>query len=269
MALPVVKSIKYTLDLPELGKSIKFRPMTTGEQKLFIQAIQLGDEKTLNDVNLDTVNACTFGALDLKKTPTHIVDLIYLNIYMKSKGEITHAAYTCNGVVTVKRKQKSLVEDEETGEEVEVEEEIEVEEKCGEVLNIKIPLDRAALVYPDAYEAKRVVMVDDESGIKLRAPAFGDYWAIDHEAPIEQITVDYLFQCIECIFTGDAVQVPGTDFTLDEFKTWYDTLPATVSEKIDQFFDEMPQLSLDLPARCIKCGTQHTIKLRGLADFFE
>jgi len=160
------------------------------------------------------------------------------------------------------------VVNEETGEEEEVEEEVVVTNKCNQTLNINIPLDRAKLKYPENYESRRVIMLDEETGIKLRVPAFGDYWKIDHEAGYEQITMDYLFQCVECIFTSDTMQIPGTDFNIEEFKTWFDTLPAITTEKIDQFFEEMPILALDLPIKCPKCGTDHTIKLRGLNDFF-
>lgn len=268
MALPVVKNLRFSVHVAELNRDIKYRAMTTGEQKLYIQAINLGDEKVLNDVNLNIVEACTFGEVDLKKIPTHVVDFIYLQIYMKSKGEVVPASYVCQADVKVKKTQKVKVVDEETGEEREEDQEIEVETKCGENMSIKIPLNKAILKYPEGYEAKRVIMVDETTGVKLRVPAFGDYWEIDQTQEITGLAEDYLYQCVDCIFDGENVQTPGTDFTITEFKEWYNTLPSSTSEKIDAFFEELPILALDLPLTCPKCGTKHEIKLRGLSDFF-
>lgn len=263
MALPVIKTLTYTVSIPELKRDVKYRPMNTGEQKLYIQAINMGDEKVLNDINLDIVTACTFGSIDLKTMATHLVDFLYLQIYMKSKGEIANASYVCQTMVETKEMVKTVDEDG-----AEIEEEVTHSVKCDNPMNIKIPLDKAFLKYPENYENKRVIMVDDTSGIKLRVPAFGDYWDVDQTQEITTLAEDYLFRCVESIFSGDSVQTPGVDFSIEEFKEWYNTLPSSTSEKIDMFFDELPILALDIPVTCPKCKTKHEIKLRGLSDFF-
>ena len=61
---------------------------------------------------------------------------------------------------------------------------------------------------------------------------------------------------------------PGQDFDLPGLMAYIETLPDTVMPQIEAFFDSTPQLKIELPITCTKCGHKETIKLAGLDDFF-
>ncbi len=268
MALPTVKTLTHTLNAPEIGDKIKYRAMTVGEQKLLITAMELGEEDALVDVIIDIVNACTFEKIDIRKLPTHLVDFLYLRIHAKSTGEKSKASFTCtNPVPKPKKVKKDVVGDD--GEITQVEEEIEEFEACGTAFNVMIPLDKAEIIYPQGYDEGKVIMIDDTTGIKLKVPNLEDFKKIRIDSEkIFEVTDDFIFSCIDSVFTEDSVQVPGTDFSSDEFRAWMENLDGSVIEKMDAFFKTMPVLGLDLPIRCPSCKKEHTVELRGLEDFF-
>lgn len=270
MALPTVKNLKHTINIAELKKDVKFRAMQIGEQKLLITAIEMGDENALVNAIIDIVSACTFGELSINKLPTHLVDFLYLKIFTKSSGEKSKASFTCNNPITVVKTEKvDSGEVDADGKPVMVDEEYEETDPCGQVFNVNIPLDRAEIIYPEGFEGSNIIMVDSETGIKLKVPTLEDYKKINVETDkVLEVTDDFIFACIDSVFTPDSVQVPGNDFSAEEFKEWMNSLEGIVIEKMDKFFKNMPVLGLDLPVHCPKCKKEHSIRLRGLEDFF-
>lgn len=246
-ALPTVKHNKYDIRLDELNQTVKYRPFNVKEHKLLLQAIELKDEAGLVNCIRDIVDACTFEKLDLDRQPVHIVDFLYLQIHAKSTGSTQMANYTCNNRV--------LQEDQSF-------------KVCGSQFGLKVNLEDAKIIYPERYTERRMVMIDDSVGIKLKVPSFEDFKKIKLDASVLDITDHFIFSCIESVFTSETVTVPGVDFTLEEAVEWLNELDGTVMEKIAEFFKEMPYLGLSLPVTCPDCGKKEVIELQGLEDFF-
>lgn len=246
--LPKVEAVKYELHIKELNKKVKYRSFTVKEHRILLQAIESGSQDTLISAILDLVKACTFGAVDIEKLPTHIVDFLYLQIHIKSTGAIQEANYKCGNVV-----------DGENGE----------KKPCGGNFTLKLPLDRAQIAYPEGYEDKKVIMVNDTVGIKLRIPSLEQFKAMKPVDNVLDLTDQYIFACIDCIFDGEkSIQKPGIDFNEESLLEWLGGLDGQVMTKIGEFFKELPYLKLDLPVTCPNCGRKEVIELKGLNDFF-
>jgi len=252
MSLPVVKVSKYNLEIPELGRTIKYRPFLTGEHKILLTAIEFKDEIALINALVDIVDACTFKELDMTKLPMHLVDYIFLKIYTKSVGAKSPAVYQCVNLVNKAPEGSD-------------EEQIE---PCNARFNLFLNLDDSEIFYPEGYDAKKTIMVDDEVGIKLRIPSFEDYRNVDFSGTFIDITDQFILACIEYVFDKDSIRRPGEDFTPQEMIKWLEGVESRVIEEIGDFFRDLPYLGLNVDITCPDCGKKEHIELKGLEDFF-
>lgn len=249
---PKVEYVTYeSRELPKLGK-VKFRPFLVGEHRRLLEAAQLGDAAAVLETLVSIIQACCFDKIDASALEIYVLDALYLEIYIKSRGAVAPASYTCNHVVT---------KTDENGK--------TSEGPCGTTVQMNIPLDKAYVYVPEGYKESSVVFINEPtSGIKLRQPNMQHYKQIKLTGGLQDITDEFVFACIECMFDGDRVLTPHKDFTPEAFKEYLDTLPGEVMDKINAFFDDAPSLRLELPIQCPSCGHKETMKLEGLDDFF-
>jgi hypothetical protein len=254
MALPVVKYPTYELTVPSTKKVVKYRPFLVREHKLLLQALELKDSANFINVIYDIINACTLNKLDVEKLTMYDIDYIFLMIRARSIGEIVPVEYRC------------MVDVEKTDENGEV-----TIGPCNTKIRLNLDLNQIQVVIPDEYEASRVVMADSNIGIKLRAPTFAQFRELGKINSVDglfNVTEAFIFSCTECVFDGDSVMVPGTDFTQEEFAAFIEGLHSDAIEKINTFFSHMPYVSLKTKIRCPKCGSEDEIEIKGLEDFF-
>lgn len=246
--LPKVDAVKYEVHIKELNKKVKYRPFTVREHRILLQSIESGDEQTLTNAILDLLKACTFGSLDIDKLPTHIVDFLYLQVHIKSTGAIQEANYTCGNIIA-----------QEDG----------TTKPCTGEYALKLPLDKAEISYPAEYEKKRIVMVDEKTGIKLLVPSLEKFKAMKSSDNLLDLTDHFIFACVDCIFEGDkSIQKAGIDFNEEDLLEWLGGLDGSVMAKIAEFFKELPYLRLELPITCPICKRKEVMELKGLNDFF-
>lgn len=250
MSLPTVSVSKYNLEIPELKKTIKYRPFLAGEHKILLTAIEFKDEDALVNALVDIVDACTFKALDMNKLPMHIVDFLFLKIYTKSVGAKSPAVYQCVNPVNKGDEETPNIE------------------PCGARFNMSLDLEQGQLFYPDGYDAKKIVKVDDTVGIRLRVPSFEDYRKVDLSGSFVEITDQFIVSCIDSVYDADSIKRPGEDFTPEEMVKWLEGVESRVIEEIGDFFRDLPYLGLTVNVTCPECGKKESIELKGLEDFF-
>lgn len=238
---PTVNYVTYeTPDLPGLGK-VKFRPFLVGEHKQLLQATELGDPAAVLDTLASIVNACCFEKVNVGAVEMHLLDMLWLQIYMKSRGSVHPVSYTCHH--------------EHNGKE------------CGTKIQLNVPLDKAYISQPEGYELTSVIKLGDDSGIKLRQPTLEDYKKIRSAGKFD-ITDEFIFSSVDCIFDGDRVTTPGQDFSMAELAEYLGTLPDSIMQQITEFFTNSPDLCIDLDIKCPVCKNTAKLNLKGLDDFF-
>jgi hypothetical protein len=259
MAIRNPQSIRYSLDLPELKKTISYRALKVGEQKILLTVLELKDARAIINAVIDIVEGITFGELDLSKTPMHIVDYVFLKSFIKSSGAMSSAEYSCGGKV-------------ETEEEVDnadgTKAMIMVEKPCDSKHNLQLDLERATIKYPEDYQTTKLIQVDDSMSIKLRLPDFESFKKLDLDKDVIGISDQYIYSGIEYILDGEDMKAPGVDFNFEEMTAWLNELEAGVLEQISEFFENIPVLTLKVDVTCPKCGRKDGFELQGLEDFF-
>ena len=68
--LPRIDVPVYEIKLPSTGESIKFRPFTVKEEKLFLMAYESEDVKYSVDTIIQVLNNCVMSDVDVKELPT-------------------------------------------------------------------------------------------------------------------------------------------------------------------------------------------------------
>ncbi|USV40832.1 baseplate hub protein [Xanthomonas phage BUDD] len=259
MALRTPQAIRFSLEIPELKKTISYRALKVGEQKKLLTVLELKDAAAIINTIVDIIDGITLGELDLSKTPMHLIDFIFLHSFIKSSGARSKAEYTCGGTI-------------------EVDEEVELEEgkkeivtktvPCGSKHELLLNLENAQIKYPEGYQASKLVKIDETMSIKLKMPDFASFKKLDLDKDVIGISDQYIFSGIEYILDGDNMSVPGADFSFDEMTTWLNELPSTALDEITAFFEGVPVLALNVDVTCPKCGRKDGFELQGLDDFF-
>ena len=245
--LPVVEHPTFVIKLPSNNTEIKFRPMRVKELKsLLYSLVHQNDDRNFIETIYSIIDSCTFNVLDVRKLKLEDIDYLFLKIRSKSSGKRIDVNYRCDNILANN-------------------------ELCGHLTPVEIDLDDIETFYPDNYEKNRIIMVSENSGIKFCNPTLETYLLITEKESndgIFDMTETYIFSCVECIFEGDKIQVPGIDFTLEKFKEWLEELDGNIIEKINHFFQDMPFTGLKMEVMCKKCKNKDIFVLKNLEDFF-
>lgn len=244
--LKKVNAVRYDLTLPGTEQKISYRAFNVGEQKTILQAAEFRDEAALVNAIIDVVDSCVYGA-DISKLPMHLVDLIFLKIYIKSIGHMANAVYSCGGVIKDEEGQ---------------------DKPCGNSFNMQIDLSKADLVFPENFQEKRIIKIDEDNYIVLRVPSFEFFKKMNLEETALDAATRFIFSGIESIVQDDNVLTPGIDFDLKDLTDWINDLDSSVLDSINNFFKDIPQLTLKVDVTCPKCGRKEEFSLQGLEDFF-
>ncbi len=84
MALPILNTQTFELNIPSTDEKIKYRPFLVKEEKILLQA-QEGDGDEVTNSILQIVDNCTFGKVQVDKLPSFDIEYIFLNIRSKSQ----------------------------------------------------------------------------------------------------------------------------------------------------------------------------------------
>ena len=261
MKLPTIQYATFTLTEPHSGKVIKFRPFTVKEDRLILQNHVLEDIVAHVNTMCDVIDACSEYKIESRTLPASSIDLLFLQLRARSKGEILPIIYTC-------RKP--------TGKNVINEDEKEVPELCNTRISYDINLNEIKLIIPDDFETKRIVFLNESKtqGIKFKEPDFINKninKITDKETYNDTFDMDenYIYLCVESIFDGDDITLPEQDFTIAEFIDWCETIPKDKISLINDFFEALPYISLKDTIKCPKCGNTAELEFNDLNDFLD
>jgi hypothetical protein len=253
--LPIVSQPTYTVDVPKIG-TVKYRPFINNEHKSLLTVIDLGDDGSVFNTMCEIIKACTFNIVEPLELAPYQIEFLYMNIYTKSVDNRVSGSYTCPNMV-------STIEGEEPT-------------KCGSQFNVSIPLESTTVRFPDKFEERSTVTIDDTTNIVFRVvPAH-----IQQEIELklkhadltkeqsEEINNRFVFSAIDCVNSTSGKLEPIKNFSFDEFVVWYGSLSVSTVSSISKFFAEQPYIGLDHTINCPICGHKEEHKFVGLASFF-
>ena len=235
MTLPRINVPEYTLVVPSTDEEIKFRPFLVKEEKLLLMAQETGDEQALYNAIKNLIQNCCFEKIDTDALPLFDIEYIFLNIRAKSVDEVADVMVICP-------------DDGETE------------------VSVKVDLTKVQVQMDKKHNAR--IQLTDDIGILMSYPNLA---AILAEKNDDLSNAEKMFNMIsECMFqiwhgeeTFDAM-----DYSEKDKKDFLESLNHEQFEKIQQFFETMPQLKHEEEVTNPKTGVKSKVTLEGMNSFF-
>ena len=249
MGLPTIKVPKFTLNLPISEIEVKARPFLIREQKVLLQAIEIGNKNEVQLALDEIMTECTFNEIDIDELPVPDVEYLMLHLRSKSVGEEIKMTYTCHNLIPDEenKKNKELID-------------------CGNRINLNININSIKIKEFDNHNSK--LIFDGGIGIELRDIPYGVYKNSVGDKNSLNKTMTLRNSCVKSVFDQDRVWTRN-EFNDEELNKFIDNLYTNDYEKIEAFIETMPILEHIINLQCPNCGHKEKITLKGLDDFLE
>ena len=236
MALPILTTPTYELEVPSTDEKIKYRPFLVREEKILLIAMESGKTEDVVEAVKSIVEECTFNKLNLGDMPMFDIEYIFLNIRAKSVGEISNLRLLCP-------------DDNKTYTAVEV--------NLSEVL-VQVEKDHT-----------NKIELTDEMGIYMKYPTIDSFT----QTGITEVTatnmLDVISTCVAQIYDKKGEEIfDAKDQTKEELIEFIEQLNTKQFAELQKFFDTMPKLKHVVKIENPETKVKSDILLQGLSDFF-
>lgn len=228
----------YELTLPSTGEKIKYRPYVTKEEKILVMALESKDDQEIKQALGDIVSACTFEKVDISKNPFFDIQYIFLQLRIKSVGEISEIVVTCG--------------------------------KCEHSQPHFVKLDEIDVHYPGGKNTELEI-----GGVKvqMRYPTADTLLRIKNSETVDE-TFRAIASHIVSITTEEEVHYNTID-TEKDFVEFAENLTPIDYQKIQEFFTMIPSVSHMVTWKCVgknedgsTCDESNYLYIDGLTNFF-
>jgi hypothetical protein len=233
----------YSVNLLSNGKTVKFRPFTVKEEKLFLMANEAEEVDSIIETVKQVVNNCVISELDIDSLPIFDFEYLFLNIRAKSIGEIVNLQYKCNNELP-----------DEEGDGV---------HKCDNLVKIELNILDINI---DQKKVENKIEITDKLGMVMKYPTFEILKNYDTQSESEVI-IDLTASCIDYIYDSEQIYY-AKDSTKEELIEFIENLQTKDLEKIKAFFESMPKMTKQIDFKCNKCQYEEKITLQGIESFF-
>ena len=235
MALPILETATYELTLPSADVVVKYRPFLVKEEKVLLQALESNDDVEIKNAIIDIVSTCTFGQVNAKALPTFDLEYVFLQVRSKSVGEIAKIRLLCP-------------DDKET------------------YVTKEVDLSKVEVQVDD--EHTNVIKISDTIKMIMKYPTID---TVDPKLNVKGMKTQQVFDmitgCIHSIIDGEKEHFVK-DYTKDELNKFIESLDRKSFDKLNKFFDTMPQLRHEIEVENPKTKVKSKIVLKGAQDFF-
>jgi len=235
MSLPKIAVPTFETKLPSTGATVKYRPMQVREEKVLLVAKQSGELHMKFQSILDVVKACVLSPKIAWETlPIYDVEFVFTQI----------RANSISNVVTVSFRD---MEDEETR-------------------DFSVDLFKISVSKPKLQGRFEIPSEEGAMVLTMRHPPISMYTKEFFELDGDKAFDTVLLSCMDKIFVGDNVHDCNGE-TKEEKEAFINSIPSKTYKEIQDFFQDIPTLHYEIKYKNNK-GTEQTIELRGLDDFF-
>jgi hypothetical protein len=235
MALPILESPKYTVEIPSTKKVIEYRPFLVKEEKILLMAQESQESREMLNAMKDIIRACTFEKVDVNALTSFDLEYIFLKLRSKSVGEISSVNIKCS--------------------------------VCEVPNQVDINLDEVAVNFDDS--VSKTIMISDSVGVNMRYIRVKDMGALtDDKKSQSDLINEVVIASIESIFDADKVY-PTENSSKAELIVFINSLSRSQMQKIEAFIAAVPALKETVKFKCKGCGHDNTLELSGTQSFFD
>ena len=235
MALPILESPKYTVEIPSTKKAIEYRPFLVKEEKILLMAQESQDAREMLGAMKDIIRACTFEKVDVNELTSFDLEYVFLKLRSKSVGEISNVNIKCSS--------------------------------CEAPNPVEVNLDEITVKFDDS--VSKTIMITDVVGVNMRYIRVKDMNALtDDKKTQSDLINEVVIASIESIFDADKVY-PSENSTKAELITFINSLNRSQMQKIEAFIAAVPALKQTVQFKCKGCGHDNSLELVGTQAFFD
>ncbi len=235
MALPKLNDApKYSVQIPSLQKTIRFRPFLVKEEKVLLLAMESENSDDILLAILDTIQACVVDDINVRKLTSYDVEYLFTQIRSKSVGETTKIGVECTS--------------------------------CSEQNEVTVQVD--SIQVQGLENSHKTVHLSSEMELELSHPAYYDLFEdpnVKSGDPTETIFAMVRHSLDKLKTEDDIINLRNeTAENLDEF---IGSMNTEQFEGIREFVENAPAMQYDVEFNC-KCGQHNKQELRGIQSFF-
>ena len=238
MTLPKINVPEYSLVVHSTDEEIKFRPFLVKEEKILLMAQETGDELSLYNAIKNLIKNCCFDKIETDSLPLFDIEYIFLQIRAKSVGEVAQIQVTCP-------------DDEQS------------------MVLVDVDLTKVQVQMGDDHNAR--IQLTDNIGLLMSYPNLATVLTVKNKEGDETSGADAMFgmiqDCMYQIWQGEETY-DAMDYSDKEKKDFLENLNHEQFEKIQQFFETMPQLKHEVEVTNPNTGVKSKVMLEGMNSFF-
>ena len=245
MKLPKLDVRMFQVALPSTGQKLTLRPFLVSEERILLEAARTENQVEIANAMKQIVNNCVTEEIDLNNCPTFDMEYLFVQLRSQSVGEAQEVVFE--------------VDDHDTSKGMKC-------EGVGQSVETSIDLSKAKVSNLENAKGNSRFMITDNIGIEMRYPTLED------TGSMTQQDVDTMFMmiktCIKQVYTTDGDIYEPDQLDEGELDNFINSMNTGQFGKINEFFDQMPKLGLDVPYRCPVCSIPLNKYLEGMASFF-
>lgn len=240
MALPLNNAPVYSLVVPSLKKTVKYRPFLVKDQKALMIAQQSEDQKVMVDTLKSVIASCVTDPLDIDSLAMFDLEYIFTQLRAKSVGETVELIMSC---------------DEDHGDQ-------------NKLAKVKVSVDLSQIQVDTKDDHSKKLNLWGDVGVVMKYPSVDiiKKFQTVNESDTETV-FSIISQSIDYIYDNSEVYY-SKDQTKDELMEFLNNLTTEQFSKIQKFFETMPKLTYDIDYSCPVCSKAHKVRLEGMDSFF-
>lgn len=238
MPLPQINAPTYELTIPSSKRKIRYRPFLVKEEKILVIAMESNDIGDIARAVKQVLGQCILTkGIKIDKLSTFDIEYLFLNVRGKSVGETVDIKVTCpdDGVTTVP---------------------------------VTVDLDAIKVTFDPEHD--KDIILDDKLKMRMKYPSLDEF--IKENFQVDQVgfeqSIEMIASCVDMIYSEDETWT-GADFTQKEMVDFLEGLGSKQFKELEKFFTTMPKLTHEIKVTNPKTKKENTIKLEGLAAFFN
>lgn len=230
MALPVIDSPIFSIELPSTKNTLRFRPFTVKEEKLLLLASESEDAKTVSDTIKQVLNNCFVDEVDINTLAIFDVEYVFIKLRAKSVNNI-----------------------------------VELQFNDDHDKNVKTEIDLEDVIVEFDPEHTNQINLSEKVILTMKYPSFSMFEAMSGGKENTDMS-DILKETIDKVVNGDEV-LSLKDYSNEEITAFTDSFTSKNMRDIEKFFGTLPKLKMDVKYRDSE-GNDKVREVVGLQNFF-
>ena len=238
MPLPQINAPTYEMVIPSSKRKIRYRPFLVKEEKILVIAMESNDIGDIARAVKQVLGQCILTkGTKVDKLSTFDIEYLFLNVRGKSVGETVDIKVTCpdDGVTTVP---------------------------------VTVDLDAIKVTFDPEHD--KDIILDDKLKMRMKYPSLDEF--IKENFQVDNVgfeqSIEMIASCVDMIYSEDETWT-SADFTQKEMVDFLEGLGSKQFKELEKFFTTMPKLTHEIKVKNPKTKKENTIKLEGLAAFFN